>query len=50
MITLSERTYRVQGWQKTLYPETLKVNVMVSKATPAIPGEACWNHETPCIV
>lgn len=31
MITLSERTYRVRGWQKTLNPETLKVNLMVSK-------------------
>lgn len=31
MITLGDRTYRVRGWQKTLNPESLKVNLMVSK-------------------
>lgn len=30
-ITFVDRLYRVRGWQKPLNPETLKVNVMVSK-------------------
>ena len=31
LLTLEERRYRVRGWQKPLNPETLKVNLMVSK-------------------
>ena len=31
ILLLEDRRYRVRGWQKTLNPETLKVNVMVSK-------------------
>lgn len=30
-LDLGERRYRVRGWQKVLNPETLKVNLMVSK-------------------
>ncbi len=32
-LTLEDRRYRVRGWQKPLNPETLKVNLMVSKGT-----------------
>lgn len=31
MLALEDRTYRVRGWEKPLNPETLKVNLMVSK-------------------
>lgn len=31
MLSLSGRAYRVRGWQKPLNPETLKVNLMVSR-------------------
>ena len=31
MLCLGDRRYRVRGWQKPLNPETLKVNLMVSK-------------------
>jgi hypothetical protein len=31
MLSMSGRTYRVRGWQKPLNPETLKVNLMVSR-------------------
>jgi PAS domain-containing protein len=31
LIPLVDRTYRVRGWQKPLNPESLKVNLMVSK-------------------
>ncbi len=31
LINLEDRVYRVRGWQKPLNPETLKVNLMVSK-------------------
>ena len=30
-LSLEDRRYRVRGWQKALNPETLKVNLMVSK-------------------
>ena len=30
-LSLGDRVYRVRGWQKPLNPETLKVNLMVSK-------------------
>lgn len=30
-LTLMDRVYRVRGWQKALNPETLKVNLMVSR-------------------
>lgn len=30
-LTLMDRAYRVRGWQKALNPETLKVNLMVSR-------------------
>ena len=30
-LTLGDRCYRVRGWQKPLNPETLKVNLMVSR-------------------
>jgi DNA primase catalytic core len=31
LLTLEERRYRVRGWEKPLNPETLKVNLMVTK-------------------
>ena len=31
LLTLGDRAYRVRGWQKPLNPETLKVNLMVSR-------------------
>ena len=31
MLALGSRSYRVRGWEKPLNPETLKVNLMVSK-------------------
>ena len=31
LLVLDDRRYRVRGWQKPLNPETLKVNVMVSR-------------------
>jgi DNA primase catalytic core len=31
MLRMEARSYRVRGWQKPLNPETLKVNLMVSK-------------------
>jgi DNA primase len=31
ILTLGARSYRVRGWQKPLSPETLKVNLMVSR-------------------
>ena len=31
ILLLEDRRYRVRGWQKVLNPETLRVNVMVSK-------------------
>ncbi len=31
ILSMSARTYRVRGWQKPLNPETLKVNLMVSR-------------------
>jgi DNA primase len=30
-LTLEDRRYRVRGWQKALNPETLKINLMVSR-------------------
>ncbi|MDE3032069.1 MAG: toprim domain-containing protein [Acidobacteriota bacterium] len=34
LLVMEDRRYRVRGWQKTLNPETLKVNVMVSRGDP----------------
>jgi DNA primase len=31
LLTLEDRRYRVRGWQKALNPETLKVNLMVTR-------------------
>jgi len=31
MLVLDSRSYRIRGWQKPLNPETLKVNVMVTR-------------------
>ena len=33
-LTLEGRKYRVRGWEKPLNPETLKVNLMVSRGEP----------------
>jgi DNA primase catalytic core len=34
LMVLEDRQYRIRGWEKPLNPETLKVNVMVSKGEP----------------
>ena len=34
LLRLEDRIYRIRGWQKPLNPETLKVNLMVSRGEP----------------